>query len=104
MVTGQGVAAKQSSELYFVGGNPRPRQHVGSALGAGDGPQIPRPCWGWGWGRAVGRGRPVRIAGERSWARGPRWAGQAARDRPGPSPGPLAACLCRPGPGLPQTL
>ena len=103
MVTGQGVAAEQSPEVYFAGGNRRPRQHVGSALGGRGWSANPSAVLGVG-GRAVGRGRPVRIAGERSWARGPRWAGQAARDRPGPSPGPLAACLCRPGPGLPQTL
>lgn len=44
---------------------------------------------------AVGRSRLVLIAGERCWAHGPRWAGQAARDCPGPSPSWLPASAGR---------
>lgn len=44
---------------------------------------------------AVGRSRLVLNTGERCWAQGPRWAGQAARDCPGPSPSWLPASAGR---------
>ncbi|XP_029772309.1 perilipin-4 [Suricata suricatta] len=61
MVTGQGVPAEPSSDLYFVDGNRRPRQQCLGGVGRSANP------WALAGVGAVGRGRLVRTAGERPY-------------------------------------